>query len=117
MKKLKNRFPPEFLNRLDDIIYFNKLSDDNMKEIVKLELGKLQDRAEEIGHKVEYDDTAVDHILNSIKDESEFGARPIIRAIESEYEDKITDLLLTNEYSESHTFHISCFSDNQVSVV
>ena len=117
MKKLKNRFPPEFLNRLDDIIYFNKLSDDNMKEIVKLELGKLQDRAEEIGHKVEYDDSAVNHILENIKDESEFGARPIIRAIENEYEDKITDMILTNEYNGPHTFHISCFSDNQVSVV
>ena len=117
MKKLKNRFPPEFLNRLDDIIYFNKLTDDNMKEIVKLELGKLQSRAEEIGHKVEYDDTAVVHILDNIKDESEFGARPIIRAIENEYEDKITDLLLTNEYEGPHTFHISCFSDNEVSVV
>lgn len=117
MKKLKNRFPPEFLNRLDDIIYFNKLTDDNLKEIVKLEMNKMSDRVREIGHDVEFDDTSIEHILEMVKTESEFGARPIIRAIENEYEDKITDLILANEYSDKHTFHISCFSENDVSVV
>ena len=117
MKKLKNRFPPEFLNRLDDIIYFNKLTDDNLKEIVKLEMNKMSDRVRGIGHDVEFDDTSIEHILEMVKTESEFGARPIIRAIENEYEDKITDLILANEYSDKHTFHISCFSENDVSVV
>ena len=117
MKKLKNRFPPEFLNRLDDIIYFNKLTDDNLKEIVRLEMNKMSDRVRSIGHEVEFDDSSVEHILEMVKTESEFGARPIIRAIENEYEDKITDLILANEYSEKHTFHISCFSENDVSVV
>lgn len=117
MKKLKNRFPPEFLNRLDDIVYFNKLTDDNLREIVKLELNKLKTRVEGIGHDVEYDESAVEHILEMVKTESEFGARPIIRAIENEYEDKITDLLLTNDYQDKHTFNISCFSKNDVSVV
>ena len=117
LKKLKNRFPPEFLNRLDDIIYFNKLTDDNLREIVRLELNKLKTRVEGIGHDVEYDESAVEHILEMVKSESEFGARPIIRAIENEYEDKITDLLLTNDYQDKHTFNISCFSKNDVSVV
>lgn len=117
MKKLKNRFPPEFLNRLDDIVYFNKLSDDNLKDIIKLELNKVKTRINDIGHDISYDDTAVEHILDMVKNESEFGARPIIRAIENEYEDKITDLLLTNEYQDKHTFNISCLSENNVSVV
>ena len=117
LKKLKNKFPPEFLNRLDDIIYFNKLTDDNLREIVKLELNKLKARVNSIGHDVSYDDSAVEHILEMVKGESEFGARPIIRAIENEYEDKITDLLLANDYPDRHTFFISCFSKNDVSVV
>jgi ATP-dependent Clp protease ATP-binding subunit ClpC len=117
MKKLKNRFPPEFLNRLDDIIYFNKLSDDNLKEIVRLEMNKMCDRVIGIGHLVDYDEASVEHILNMVKNESEFGARPIIRAIENEYEDRITDLILTNDYQDRHTFHITCFSDDNVSVV
>ncbi len=117
MKKLKNRFPPEFLNRLDDIIYFNKLSDDNLKEIVRLEMNKMCDRVTGIGHLVDYDEASVEHILNMVKNESEFGARPIIRAIENEYEDRITDLILTNDYQDRHTFHITCFSDDNVSVV
>ena len=117
LKKLKNRFPPEFLNRLDDVIYFNKLSDDNLKEIIKLEFNKLKDRVIKIGHDVEYDDNSVNHILKLIKDDSEYGARPIIRAIENEYENKITDLLLTNDYQTEHTFNITCTNEDKASVV
>ena len=115
-KKLKNRFPPEFLNRLDDIIYFNKLSDENMREIVKLELNKFGKRVEDIGYEISYDDSAVDHILEKIKDESEYGARPVIRAIENEYENRITDLLLSNDYETKHTFSISCSSNGDVTI-
>jgi len=117
LKKLKNRFPPEFLNRLDDIVYFNKLSDDNLRDIIRLELNKFKTRVQEIGHDITYDNTAVDHILELVRNESEFGARPIIRAIENEYEDKVTDLLLTNEYQDAHVFNVSCPSKDVVSVV
>lgn len=108
IKKLRNRFPPEFLNRLDDIIYFNKLTKDNMKDIIRLELNKFQKRVQEIGHDMSYDDSAVMHILDMVKSEPEYGARPIIRAIESEYENKVADLLLTQNYESKHMFHISC---------
>lgn len=116
IKKLKNRFPPEFLNRLDDIIYFNKLSDDNLKDIIVLEMNKMKKSVESIGHEVDYDDSSVEHILKMVKGESEFGARPIIRAIENEYEDRITDLILTNDYSSKHIFSISCSNDDKVTV-
>ena len=112
LKKLKNRFPPEFLNRLDDIVYFNKLSDDNLREIVKLELNKLKKSVEDIGHDVTYDESAVEHIVDMVKGESEFGARPIIRAIENEYGNKITDLMLENDYQDKHTFNITCLPNN-----
>ena len=111
LKQLKNKFPPEFLNRLNDIIYFNSLNNDNLKEIIKIEIEKLNKRINNIGYKIEYDENVLDFILEKIKDESEFGARPIMRAIQDNIEDKITDTLLENTYNEGHVFKISCCSN------
>lgn len=105
MKQLKNKFPPEFLNRLDNIIYFNPLNDADLRKIIKLEISKLQERMLEIGYTLTYDDATVDYILDIINEQKEYGARPIVRAIQDEIEDKITDLILENEYS-GHTFEV-----------
>ena len=111
LKQLKNKFPPEFLNRLDDIIYFNSLNNDNLKEVIKIEINKLNQRLKNIGYQVEYDTNVLDYILEKIKDESEFGARPIMRAIQDIIENKITDSLLENDYEYGYKFKISCCSD------
>ena len=105
LKQLKNKFPPEFLNRLDNVIYFNSLKDDDLRKIIRLEISKLQKRMLEIGYTMTYDEGTVDHILDIVKEEKEYGARPIVRAIQDEIEDKITDLLLENDYS-GHTFEV-----------
>ena len=105
LKQLKNKFPPEFLNRLDNVIYFNSLKDDDLRKIIRLEISKLQNRMLEIGYTMTYDEGTVDHILDIVKEEKEYGARPIVRAIQDEIEDKITDLLLENDYS-GHTFEV-----------
>ena len=106
LKELKNRFPPEFINRLTNVIYFNNLSEDNLKEIIKLEIGKLQKRLNKIGYDLKYDEYVIDYILNIIKDEKEYGARPIMRAIQDEIEDKITDLLLEKDYENGYVFNV-----------
>lgn len=106
LKQLKNRFPPEFLNRLDNVIHFNSLKDDDLRKIIRLEIGKLQKRMLEIGYTLEYDEGTVDHILDIVKEEKEYGARPIVRAIQDEIEDKITDLLLENDYN-GHNFEVT----------
>ncbi len=93
-KELKKRFAPEFLNRLDNIIYFNALTDDNFKKIIKLEIDKSVKRFNDIGYQITYEDNAIDYILKMIKDESDYGARPIIRAIQNEIEDPLTDAIL-----------------------
>jgi ATP-dependent Clp protease ATP-binding subunit ClpC len=108
LKQLRNKFPPEFLNRLDDVIYFNKLTTDNLKEVIKIEIEKLNTRINNIGYNFEYDNSVVDFILEKIKDETEFGARPIMRAIQDTVEDKITDALLKNDYENGYVFKISC---------
>lgn len=106
LKELKKKFPPEFLNRLDDIIYFNNLTDDNLNDVIKLEMEKMVKRAKGIGFDVTYDEGSINYILDIVKEDKEFGARPIIRAIEDAFEDKITDLILENDY-ENHTFEIT----------
>lgn len=117
LKQLKNRFPPEFLNRIDDVIYFNTLTDDNLKDIIKIEMGKLETNLNSIGHEMEYDDDVVEYLLAIVKTEKEFGARPIMRAIQDEIEDKITDAILVNDYESGHKFKISCCSDESAVVV
>ena len=106
LKQLKNKFPPEFLNRLDNVIYFNALKDDDLRKIIRLEISKLQERMLEIGYTLTYDEPTVEYILNIVKEQKEYGARPIVRAIQDEIEDKVTDLLLENEYDQ-HKFAVT----------
>lgn len=114
--QLKNKFPPEFLNRLDSIIYFNTLSEEDLKKIVELELGKVEDKVKEIGHTMKYSPKVVDFILDKIKGEKDYGARPIIRAIQENVENGITDCLLEQDYTEPHEFSIT-YSKKQNSLV
>ena len=116
LKQLKNKFPPEFLNRLDDVIYFNKLTDDNYKSIIKLEINKLENKLSEIGYSIEYGDDIVNYILDIVKDEKDYGARPIVRAIQDVIENKITDALLEKDYDNGYKFKISCSPSGDVTV-
>lgn len=106
-KQLKQKFSPEFLNRIDKIVYFNTLTNDNLKDIVKLELKKLNKNINELGYSISWDDETVDHITKQAIKEKEYGARPIIRILQNEIEDKLTDLLIENEYEKHHIFNIS----------
>lgn len=96
-KELKNKFPPEFINRLDEVVYFNDLNDENLKDIIKLELSKLCNRVNAIKCDFSYQEDVVDYIFDIISKEKEYGARPIARAIQKEIENKITDKLLETD--------------------
>ena len=104
-KSLKKTFTPEFLNRLDQIVYFNSLSDDNLKEIVKLEIKKFIKRLNEIDFNLTYSDEVVDFLHSLALKEKEYGARPILRLIQNHIEDEITDLMLQNDYENNYTFN------------
>jgi ATP-dependent Clp protease ATP-binding subunit ClpC len=110
-KELKRRFAPEFLNRLDGIIYFNPLDEQSLKQIVKLEIDKSVKRFKDIGYNVTYNEGAIEHIFQIIKDESEYGARPIIRAVQNEIEDPLTDAILDGECSKNISIE---FNDNEI---
>ena len=105
-KELKKKFPPEFLNRIDDIVYFNPLSDDNLKSIIRLELGYLRQRIIKIGYDITFNDETVEWLFNSIENEKEYGARPIHRTIRDNIENKITDMLIDKDYPKGKTFNI-----------
>jgi ATP-dependent Clp protease ATP-binding subunit ClpC len=117
LKQLKNKFPPEFLNRLDNVIYFNSLTNDNMKDIVRIEINKLNKRVINIGYDFKYTDDVVNNIVDIVKNDSEFGARPIMRAIQDNIEDKITDALLEGNYPENYIFSISYNSETNDIIV
>lgn len=106
-KALKNKFTPEFLNRINNVIYFNTLKDKEIKKIIKLELIKVKDRIEETLNFVDdsfLNDSIIDMIYESIKDKKNMGARPILRSIEELIEDKAVDILLSKKEEEKYTF-------------
>ena len=111
-KALKNKFNPEFINRIDSILYFNSLTDDNLKNIIKLELSYLNDRLLNNNFKIKYDDNTINFILQEIAKDKEFGARPIKRFIANNIEDKIVDKLLETDYKNGYEFNLSIIDDN-----
>ena len=112
-KELKKKFSLEFLNRIDKIVYFNNLTDENLKTIVRLEIDKLAKRIDELGYGFHYEDSLVDYIHSKAIKEKEFGARPIIRLVQNIIEDKITDILLENNYEKGYIFNAK-YDGNEV---
>ena len=112
---MKRKFSPEFLNRIDKIVYFNRLTDDNLREIVKLELDKFKKRMNEIKYDIVYDDDTVQYIHTKAVEQKDMGARPILRLIQDNIEDKVTELMLSNDYSENYVFSSSCI-DNTITI-
>ena len=100
--ELKKVFRPEFLNRVDDIIVFSKLSKDEIKEIAKKMLSNLSKRLADIGVNISFTDKVVEKIADEGFDDT-YGARPLRRAIVSNIEDKLSEKLLDNTFSESDT--------------
>ncbi len=99
---LKKAFAPEFLNRIDDIIIFNSLSKEDIKQIINLELSKLYARLEKLGYTVELTEEAQDFIAEKGWDR-DFGARPLKRAIQKYIEDLIAEMLVNKQISEGQT--------------
>ena len=105
-KALKKKFKPEFLNRLDDAIIFNKLSKTDIDKIIRLELNKLEEKLKEINLNLKISDDAVSFIADKGYDEN-YGARPINRAIQHYIEDPISDEILNNNINDSDTVNVS----------
>ena len=95
-KALQRTFPPEFVNRLDNIIVFHPLKDEDLAQILSQELRPLQVRLETMGYTLELTDATREEILRLSRDR-QYGARPLKRAIQTLIEDPLTDKLLAGE--------------------
>lgn len=102
MGELKQAFKPEFLNRIDEIIVFHKLSRDNIKEIAGNMLGSLKERLASSGITAEATDAAIEKIAENGFDDN-YGARPLRRAIQSDIEDMIAERMLEGKVKEGQT--------------
>ena len=103
---LKSKFRPEFLNRLDEIVYYKSLTKDEMRKIVDLQLQDLRNRMEEGKHlKLEVTTAAKDFIIDSAYD-SVYGARPIKRFIQSRVETLIAKAIIKGSYAEGDTLTV-----------
>jgi ATP-dependent Clp protease ATP-binding subunit ClpC len=114
MKEMKNFFSPEFINRIDDTIVFQTLSQDNIEKIVGLELEKLSKRLGEMRYKIVMDKTVTEYIAKVGFDQV-YGARPIKRAIQDKIEDFLSELILIGKLKENRKYTIKVV-DEQVKI-
>ncbi|WP_297129326.1 ATP-dependent Clp protease ATP-binding subunit [uncultured Eubacterium sp.] len=99
MPDLKKTFKPEFLNRLDDIIVFNQLNQNDIEEIAKRMLKSLKKRTSDLGIELDFTDNAITELAKEGFDKT-YGARPLRRAIQSKIEDRLSELILDKTIGE-----------------
>jgi len=105
-KSLSQQFAPEFLNRLDEIITFDQLDLNAIKQIIDIELAQLFKRVESLGFHISISDEAKEYVATKGYD-VQFGARPLKRAIQTYIEDGLSELIVNGDLSEGDTIDIS----------
>lgn len=95
MKALREFLRPEFINRVDEVVYFNKLSEENFRSIAELMLKELRDGLAERAMTLTWDDSVLDYLTRKSYS-AEFGARNLRRTIQKDIEDKLASDLIDN---------------------
>jgi len=113
MKEMKNFFSPEFLNRIDDTIVFNSLSQEDIKKITDIELKKLVTRLVDMKYNITYDESLVEY-LSKIGFDELYGARPLKRAIQDKVEDLLSEEVLTGKMIEGKSYLIKVVDEKVV---
>jgi ATP-dependent Clp protease ATP-binding subunit ClpC len=111
-KELQKKFSPEFINRLDDMVYFKNLDKLNILEILEVELSKVIPRIEAMGYKIKLTRDLKDKIAD-VGFDHKFGARPLKRTIQKYIEDTLADLMVQNKLSEGCTLTLSYDKDKE----
>jgi ATP-dependent Clp protease ATP-binding subunit ClpC len=112
MERIERAFRPEFINRLDDVIVFRHLTVDNLKLVVDLELKKVRERLLERGLKLDLTDLAKEFIIKKGSN-TDFGARPLRRAVENFVEDPLSEELLKGEFQGKDTITVDVIKDDE----
>jgi ATP-dependent Clp protease ATP-binding subunit ClpC len=106
-ERIEKVFRPEFLNRLDDVIVFHHLTIENLKLVIDIELEKVRERLAERGLALELTDEAKQFLIKKGSD-TDFGARPLRRALENFIEDPVSEELLKGEFEGKDTIRVDC---------
>ena len=113
-KELQKFFAPEFLNRIDEVIFFNRLVKEDVNKIVRLEFAKLKERIGKIKYFFTFDESLINMISEVGYDEM-YGARPLKRAIQDKVEDYISEEILGGRLSENTQYLVSS-ENNEVKI-
>eukprot|EP00697_Spironema_sp_BW2_P016812 gnl/Spiro4/824_TR454_c0_g1_i1.p1 gnl/Spiro4/824_TR454_c0_g1~~gnl/Spiro4/824_TR454_c0_g1_i1.p1 ORF type:complete len:909 (+),score=314.84 gnl/Spiro4/824_TR454_c0_g1_i1:53-2728(+) len=109
---VRSHFPPEFLNRLDDIVLFNPLTRDNLGRIIHLQLASVAKRLEERDIRLQLHEEAL-HLLIQTSFDPMYGARPLRRSVEKQIGTAVGRLLISGEANDHCTIHITA-AQNQL---
>ena len=109
-EELKNTFRPEFLNRVDDIIVFDKLNQDSIEEIANLKLDEMVERLAKLDFNITYT-KAVSKLISKKAYDKSFGARPIDRYIKKNIEDDLAEAILAGKLNKDDNIEISVRAD------
>src|SRR3712207_2569493 len=110
MRAVRERFRPEFLNRLDEIVLFRRLAREDMASIVDIQLERLRTLLEDRKLRLELDDKAREWLAEAGYDPV-YGARPLKRVIQRSLQDKLANLLLEGRVSDGATLRVTAGPD------
>jgi ATP-dependent Clp protease ATP-binding subunit ClpC len=113
-KELKNHFAPEFINRLDEVIVFNTLQNDDIQKIVLVEVNKLKSRLSKLGYNINFGQSVIDFV-SKVGFDDVYGARPLKRAIQEKIEDYISDEVLREKIVMDKSYNIE-INEEEVSI-
>lgn len=105
-KELEKMFPPEFINRLDEIIYFRSLDQEDLVKIIDIEIRKMSPRFEDLGYKIVISKDLKEKIAEKGYD-PKFGARPLRRILQKYVEDTMAELIVSRKIKEGDKITIS----------
>tara|TARA_B100000780_G_scaffold72072_1_gene48279 strand:- start:37003 stop:39519 length:2517 start_codon:yes stop_codon:yes gene_type:complete len=114
-KALKKAFAPEFLNRIDDVIFFRSLNQENINSIMKIELNKILERVKELGYSAKITKQASLFIAEHGYDEK-LGARPLKRAIQKYFEDPFAEMIINSEINDGDEVDVTLSKDKKTLV-
>ena len=105
MAEVKAHFRPEFVNRIDEIVVFHPLAEDQIANIARIQLRSLEQRLAKLEIRLDVDDAALAHVAQAGFDPV-YGARPLKRAIQQQIENPLAKQILAGEFGPDDTIHV-----------
>jgi len=114
MSEVKKTFAPEFINRLDEIIIFDELIDEDLMRIIDLQIGKLNEMLESRALQIRLTDDAKRWLIKKTCADRSYGARPLRRALQKNVEDELSESLIQGKLTEESLIEVFCENDKLV---